>query len=134
MDILWILWCNCKFRSMDFTFFQWILVLKFYSRSRIKSWWWALESGAENTLIPGLELELQDSGCRTLSFKSKTYTKSSICNSRPSRGKHPLLPNSSFTFPFLQDIRQRCTLSYANLSEHGSLDVMNKKSRIVPFK
>ena len=21
MDILWILWCNCKFRSMDFTFF-----------------------------------------------------------------------------------------------------------------
>jgi hypothetical protein len=22
MDILWILWCNCKFRSMDFTFFS----------------------------------------------------------------------------------------------------------------
>ena len=22
MDILWILWCNCKFRSMDFPFFS----------------------------------------------------------------------------------------------------------------
>ena len=25
------------------------------------------------------------------------------------------------------------TLSYANLSEHGSLDKMNKESRVVPF-
>ena len=114
MDILWIYYGFCgaiaNFVVWISLFFQWILVLKFYSRPRIKSWWWALESGAENTLIPGLELELQDSGCRTLSFKSKTYTKSSICNSRPSRGKHPLLPNSSFTFPFRQDIMDNAAL------------------------
>ena len=27
MDSLWILWCNCKFRSMDFTFFSSVLLI-----------------------------------------------------------------------------------------------------------